>query len=48
MKLPETDVSIIQIDGPKRHVYIKFANTERMQSILQDTNGQMEFRHDNG
>ena len=39
---------MIQICGPMRHVFIKFANTERMQSILPDTNGQMEFRHDNG
>jgi hypothetical protein len=27
MKLPETNVSMIQIDGPKRRVYIKFANS---------------------
>jgi len=39
---------MIQIEGPKRHVFIKFANTERMQHILKETNGQMEFRHDNG
>jgi hypothetical protein len=48
MKLPETDIRMIQIDGPRRHVFIKLANTERMQSVLQDTNGQIEFRHDNG
>jgi RNA recognition motif-containing protein len=48
MKLPENDISTIQIDGPKRQVFIKFANTERMQHVLQETDGQMEFRHDNG
>jgi hypothetical protein len=48
MKLLENDVRMIQIDGPRRHVYIKYAKTERMQSIIQDTKGQTEFRHDNG
>ena len=48
MKLPENDRRMIQVDGPRRHVFIKFANTERKQSILQDTNGLMEFRHDSG
>jgi hypothetical protein len=48
MQLPENDKRMIQIDGPKRHVFIKFANTERMQHVLQEINGQMEFRHDNG
>jgi hypothetical protein len=48
MQLTENDISMIQIDGPKRHVFIKSAKTERMQHILQETNGQMEFRHDNG
>jgi hypothetical protein len=47
MQLPENDISMIEIDGPKRRVFIKFANTERMQHVLQETNGQMEFRHDN-
>jgi hypothetical protein len=48
LKLPENDLSMIQIDGPRRHVFIKFTNTERMQQVLQKTNGQTEFRHDNG
>ena len=46
-KLPENDIRMIQIDGPRRHVLIKFAKTKRMHSILHDTKGQMEFRHDN-
>ena len=48
MKLPETDICMIQIGGRRRHVFIKLANTEWMQSVLQDTNDQMEFRHENG
>jgi hypothetical protein len=48
IKLPENDVRMIQIDGSRRNFSIKFANSKRMQSILQGTNRQMEFRHDNG
>jgi len=39
---------MIQIDGPRRRIYIKFANSTRMQAVLHDTKGQQEFRHDNG
>jgi hypothetical protein len=39
---------MIQIDGPRRRVYIKFVSTERMMSILQDIQGQQEYKHDNG
>jgi len=39
---------MIQIDGLRRRVYIKFVSAERMQSILQNTQGQQEFKHDNG
>ena len=48
LKLPEEDLSMIQIDGPKRHVYIKFKNTDLMQQVLTDTKGQEEFKHGNG
>jgi hypothetical protein len=37
-----------QIDGPKRHVYIKFSDTSRMQEVLMSTKGQAEYRHTNG
>ena len=48
MGLLEDDVSMIQIDGPKRRVYIKFVNNQRMTRILQDTNGTLPYRHDTG
>jgi hypothetical protein len=48
LHLPEEDINMIQIDGPKRHVYIKFKNTERIQQVLTDTEGKAEFKHDNG
>jgi hypothetical protein len=46
LHLPEHDVRMLQIDGPRRCVYIKFADCER--TVLRSTNGQTEFRHDNG
>ena len=39
---------MIQIDGPKRHIYVKFKNTDLMQQVLTDTKGQEEFKHDKG
>ena len=48
LKLPETDVRMIQIDGPRRRVYIKFNNSDRALSVLQETAGRREFRHDTG
>lgn len=39
---------MIQIDGPQRHVYIKFSNNDRALSVLQETAEHREFRYDNG
>jgi hypothetical protein len=38
---------MIQVDGPRRRVYIKFISEECMQFVLQDSKGLPEFRHDN-
>jgi hypothetical protein len=48
LHLPEHDVRMVQIDGPRRRVYMKFIDYEQMQTVFQVTNGQTEFRHDNG
>jgi hypothetical protein len=48
LKLPEEDVRMIQIDGTRRCVYIKFHSRERTLAILQETSGGVEFRHGNG
>jgi hypothetical protein len=40
LQLPEEEVRMIQIDGPKRRVYIKFATSEQMHAVLQKTAGQ--------
>jgi len=42
------DIRMIEIDGPRRRVYIKFVSAERLQSILQNIQGQQEYKHDNG
>jgi len=44
----EADVWKIQVDGPRRRVYIKFTNEDRVKEVLQDSHGQLEYMHDNG
>jgi hypothetical protein len=39
---------MIQVDGPGRKVYIKLTDNTRMQTLIQDTQGRLEFKHDNG
>jgi hypothetical protein len=39
---------MIQVDGPKRCVYIKFTNEDRLKEVLQVTNGLCEYKHENG
>jgi hypothetical protein len=39
---------MIQIEGHKRHVYIKFSEPSLMQEVLTSTKGQAEYRHTNG
>ena len=48
LRLEEDDIRTLQIDGPRRRVYIKFNSEFRLQQILHDTNGQLDFHHDNG
>ena len=48
LHLQEHEVVMIQIDGPSRHVYIKFSDPQRMQAILTATKWQGNFRHENG
>jgi hypothetical protein len=48
MHLEGTDVAMVQVDGPRQQVYIKFKEYRRMQETLLSTNGQGEFRHSNG
>ena len=48
LRLVEADVRMIQVDGPRRLVYIKFTNEDRVKAVLQDSHGQLEYMHYNG
>jgi hypothetical protein len=48
LRLPEQEVNMIQIDGIKRHVYIKLETEEWVHKIIQDTNGQTTYKHPDG
>ena len=44
----EENIRMIQVDGPRKRVYIKFTDEESMNTTIQNTEGQISFRHDNG
>jgi len=46
--LVEEDIQMVHVVGPKRRVFIKFFNEDRMKEILRDTNGTCEYKYDNG
>ena len=48
LRIQEHDVVMIQIDGPMQHVYIKFRDPQRLQTLLEATQGHEDFRHENG
>ena len=48
MRLQDSEVVMAQVDGPRRHVYIKFRYYYGMQETIMSTNGHGEFRHTNG
>ena len=46
LRLEEDEISMIQIDGPRRRVFIKFTNVVRMHRLTQDTAGTQEIKQD--
>ena len=44
LRLEEDEISMIQIDGRSRRVFIKFTNGVRMHRLLQDTGIQTRYR----
>jgi hypothetical protein len=48
LHVAEDIVLMIQIDGPKRQVYINFVDLKYVHAILQTTREQYEYKHSNG
>jgi hypothetical protein len=48
LRIPETQVSMIQIDGIKRQVFIKMVDKDSMHTELRDTCGQAEYKYPSG
>jgi DNA polymerase III gamma/tau subunit len=46
LRLEEKDIRMVQIDGLKRQVYIKFTDNTKMQSIYTNITGKTEYRHE--
>ena len=46
--MPENVVTMVQIDGTRRQVYIKFTEFQYLQDLLHSTTGQYKYKHDNG
>jgi hypothetical protein len=48
LRIPEPKVSMIQIDGIKRQVYINFTDQTNLQALIRDTNGIAEYKYNTG
>jgi len=48
LHLQKESIGMIQIDGARRYVYITFNDEECMNKVLQDSEGRLEYKHDNG
>jgi len=48
LQVNERLVTMLQIDGARRHVYIKFSEQVEVMRILKGMNGTAEYKHSNG
>jgi hypothetical protein len=46
--IPEDDLSVLQIDGPRRKVYLKFVTADEMNENLSELQGEHEYKHGTG
>ena len=47
LNVPENVVTMVQIDGTRRQVCMKFTEVQYLQDLLHSTTGQSEYKHDN-
>ena len=47
LRVPEREVQMLQIDGPRRQVFIKMKQCNELPRIIQETNGLQEYKHSN-
>jgi 6-phosphogluconolactonase (cycloisomerase 2 family) len=48
LHIPEQALKMIQIDGTKRHVYLKLSDDTYVTNILETTIGHLEYKHTTG
>ena len=48
LKVGEADICMIQLDGTRKQVYIKFNEQEDVLKLLRETGGAVEYKHQNG
>ena len=48
LRIPEDKITMIQIDGIKRQVFIKLTDPESMHAIIHGTSGRAEYKYPNG
>jgi hypothetical protein len=48
LRLREDEIRMIQVEGPRRRVFIKFVTNKQMQTVLRARKRQLEYRHETG
>jgi len=48
LKVLDHSLTMLQIDGKKRQIFLKFIDDTYVQAILQNTNGRAEYKHVSG